>query len=89
MMKKILLALLVISSLAMAESASYGNVKLNNESKLEAVCTKASMLEDVKQRGCCSWHGGVAGCSGSSVVCNDGTYSPSCTCAKPMPKPLG
>lgn len=33
------------------------------------------------QRGCCSHHGGVAGCSSSGrQVCNDGTLSPSCTC---------
>lgn len=33
------------------------------------------------QRGCCSWHGGVSGCSSSGqIVCKDGTYSPSCTC---------
>jgi hypothetical protein len=33
-------------------------------------------------RGCCSWHGGVAYCDTSTgrYVCNDGTYSPSCTC---------
>lgn len=35
------------------------------------------------KQGCCSWHGGVAGCDTSvgRQVCNDGTYSPSCTCA--------
>jgi len=32
------------------------------------------------RRGCCSWHGGVAGCEYDQVVCRDGTYSPSCTC---------
>ena len=33
------------------------------------------------QRGCCSHHGGVAGCSSSGrQICNDGTLSPSCTC---------
>ena len=32
------------------------------------------------QQGCCSWHDGVAGCSGGRVLCNDGTLSPSCTC---------
>ncbi|MFA5603995.1 MAG: hypothetical protein WDA12_04035 [Bacilli bacterium] len=33
------------------------------------------------QRGCCSHHGGVSGCSSSGrQVCNDGTLSPSCTC---------
>lgn len=33
------------------------------------------------QRGCCSHHGGVAGCSENGrQICNDGTLSPSCTC---------
>ena len=34
------------------------------------------------QRGCCSWHGGVAGCDQSSgrQICADGTLSPSCVC---------
>ena len=30
---------------------------------------------------CCSWHGGISHCgSNGRYVCNDGTYSPSCTC---------
>lgn len=33
------------------------------------------------RRGCCSHHGGVAGCSPSGrQICADGTLSPSCTC---------
>ena len=33
------------------------------------------------KRGCCSHHGGVAGCSQNGrQVCRDGTLSPSCTC---------
>lgn len=34
------------------------------------------------KRGCCSWHGGVKNCDQVSgrIVCNDGTYSPSCMC---------
>jgi len=34
--------------------------------------------------GCCSWHKGVSHCDSSTgrQVCNDGTYSPSCTCPK-------
>lgn len=34
------------------------------------------------QRGCCSWHGGVAGCDSNigRQICRDGTYSPSCVC---------
>ena len=35
-------------------------------------------------RGCCSHHGGVAGCNSyGRQVCADGTLSPSCTCAPP------
>jgi len=36
------------------------------------------------RKGCCSWHGGVASCDSSvgRLICNDGTYSPSCTCEK-------
>lgn len=39
------------------------------------------------KRGCCSHHGGVAGCSSSGrTICNDGTLSPTCTCLAPTPK---
>jgi len=35
----------------------------------------------IAKRGCCSHHGGVAGCNNNgSVKCNDGTTSPTCTC---------
>lgn len=33
------------------------------------------------QKGCCSHHGGVSGCSSSGrTVCNDGTLSKTCKC---------
>lgn len=34
------------------------------------------------RRGCCSWHGGVSGCDDTvgRLICNDGTYSPTCGC---------
>lgn len=33
------------------------------------------------QKGCCSHHGGVSGCSSSGrVACNDGSLSPTCRC---------
>lgn len=36
------------------------------------------------QRGCCSHHGGVVGCSSNGKqICADGTLSPSCTCTPP------
>lgn len=63
------------------------NIKQNNIQKQETIC-KDLKIDEVKQRGCCSHHGGVSGCSNGKVVCNDGSYSPSCTCAVPL-NPLG
>ncbi len=35
----------------------------------------------VNKRGCCSWHGGVCGCSSyGRVICCDGVLSPTCRC---------
>jgi hypothetical protein len=41
------------------------------------------------QAGCCSKHGGVAGCNKSTnyLSCKDGTTSPSCTCEGTKTKP--
>jgi hypothetical protein len=33
-----------------------------------------------ERRGCCSWHGGVCGCSNGRARCCDGSLSPSCPC---------
>jgi hypothetical protein len=30
--------------------------------------------------GCCSYHGGVCGCSFGRLVCCDGIFSPTCKC---------
>lgn len=38
--------------------------------------------------GCCSYHGGVLGCAGTKVVCNDGQVSTSCTCNAPTRSPV-
>ncbi len=35
---------------------------------------------EVERSGCCSWHGGVCGCSGGRALCCDGVLSPSCGC---------
>ena len=37
-------------------------------------------LEVERGSGCCSYHGGVCGCSGGRAVCCDGQLSPSCGC---------
>jgi hypothetical protein len=48
----------------------------NNIIKLASL--KANNKE--QHRGCCSWHGGVCGCSDGRALCCDGTLSPSCGC---------
>ena len=77
--------LLTASTLLATVNTKYEN-KIKEQQSVE-VCKDSKAIE-VKQRGCCSWHGGVAGCSGGRVTCNDGTYSPSCTCNVPQ-SPLG
>ncbi len=37
-------------------------------------------LNCVARRGCCSHHGGVAGCVKSRLRCRDGSFSPTCVC---------
>ncbi len=44
--------------------------------------------EMIARSGCCSHHQGVCGCSGGTIVCCDGTYSPSCRCRKDEPVKL-
>ena len=41
----------------------------------------------VSSQGCCSYHGGIYDCDQTvgRLVCNDGTYSPSCLCRKKSP----
>lgn len=36
--------------------------------------------DTIERRGCCSWHGGVCGCSNGRTKCCDGTLSPTCGC---------
>ncbi len=47
-------------------------------------CRPGALISDdptiLAQRGCCSWHGGICGCSWGRIVCCDGVLSPSCTC---------
>lgn len=44
--------------------------------------TYSKTNEKIVQRGCCSHHGGVCGCSYGRTKCCDGSLSPSCMCLK-------
>ena len=44
------------------------------------ICLTIFPVNVFARRGCCSHHGEVAGCgSNGRQICNDGTYSPTCT----------
>jgi hypothetical protein len=69
---KIFLTLITLTLLSFSLSAE------------EIKCEQSIFLNDKSQefvqRGCCSHHGGVCGCSGGRQACCDGTLSPSCLC---------
>jgi len=50
------------------------------ENICEQLLSQNISKEELAQRGCCSHHGGVCGCSGGRAVCCDGALSPSCGC---------
>jgi hypothetical protein len=69
--------LFLVISIVFSSSISLFQIE-NNKDIVEF--SKSENIFEVQKRGCCSWHGGVAGCSGGRVVCSDGSLSPSCTC---------
>ena len=87
-MNKFLLTILISFVMSFSVFATTNENKSNALYKTNAsVCAKlkSENKQDTKeyvQRGCCSWHGGVCGCTGGRVVCCDSTYSPSCLCDK-------
>ena len=88
-----LLALLVavlMIGLAVPGVADIGDQYTEQEQVLPEVCPSLDQdgamigadarIFDEAQRGCCSWHGGVCGCSAGRTACCDGSLSPSCRC---------
>lgn len=71
MARRSLLLIVILAALSSGASASEPR---------DACSLSAGILADPEQRGCCSWHGGVCGCSTPRVVCCDGALSPSCRC---------
>lgn len=84
-MKKILVVILFLcASTCFAEDRENIVVQIKPMEAIQISCADTGLSlvqkEELGQSGCCSWHGGVCGCSGGSVVCCDNTYSPSCSC---------
>lgn len=69
MKKYLLFILLFIYSNCFAEDKSCEQLIKENPTQ-----------EQLAQRGCCSWHGGVCGCTGGRARCCDGKLSPTCGC---------
>jgi hypothetical protein len=69
-MKHLFLAVILLFSLA----------SIAEESVCEQLFSQNISKEELAQRGCCSHHGGVCGCSGGRAACCDGSLSPSCGC---------
>lgn len=61
-------------------------IKKADKATCEALKKSGASGKILAQRGCCSSHKGVCGCSGGRVVCCDQTYSPSCMCNHDDPK---
>lgn len=82
------LGIVSVIILAIALFLSFGNVNDsisdNNQvviSKVDFGTLNSNLVDiEIQKRGCCSWHGGVCGCSNGRVLCCDGTLSPTCTC---------
>jgi hypothetical protein len=73
-------------SLAISEPLPAGQLLIEEvPTQAEAVpsqeCDEAAPADNLLAKsGCCSWHGGVCGCSGGRALCCDGALSPTCGC---------
>ncbi len=90
-MKKIIMLGFILSTFIYGNSIE--NIKkeyLNTNARQTKICINNIIKSlTIERRGCCSWHGGVYGCStGGRVICNDGSLSPSCTCAVSTPSTI-
>ncbi|MBT6842938.1 MAG: hypothetical protein HOA17_03960 [Candidatus Melainabacteria bacterium] len=67
---------------ALAVAAAQGGSGGSSASGQRDVNTRKRALETCTRslRGCCSWHQGIYDVVGNSIMCVDGTYSPSCSC---------
>lgn len=93
-MKKIsliLLTLFLMANISFAQNLADKSVKSDKQleanqtllvsNNVKEIDNKIFLSKEIKleKRGCCSWHGGVAGCDESTgrIKCRDGSLSPS------------
>lgn len=80
MIKLVALLLVAAAPVAPAESPASKPTPTQSEQSVDCENRTFASREEAMQSGCCSWHGGVCGCSNGRKKCCDGTKSPSCTC---------
>ncbi len=80
-MKKLVNIFIIMVSLILTFTLPVLTEEIQNIDCFLKEISFTSPLADPERSGCCSWHGGVCGCSSTGrVICCDGTLSPSCTC---------
>lgn len=71
-------------------ACAQGSIKSESTAVSQPSCEQlrktGATADQLVQRGCCSHHSGVCGCSRRRVVCCDNSYSPSCLCNQDDPK---
>ncbi len=77
-MKKYYLVILGLFLTAIISFTAYGRMREHKQVYIKS--SSYISIDEPSRSGCCSWHGGVCGCSMGSAVCCDGTTSPSCGC---------
>jgi len=82
-MLRFLLVFLVGLNVAFAAGIK-DNLPAEGKTQEATQCVTLSSINKsaVERSGCCSYHGGVCGCSGGRQQCCDGKLSPSCLCHK-------
>jgi len=69
------------AELVSGEQVDAGEPAVQTDTSPSQECEEAAPTDNLLAKsGCCSWHGGVCGCSGGRALCCDGALSPTCGC---------
>lgn len=89
-MRKIFIFVVLITSMAFSTSGNsittidipdlQNKQELIKQQECDMLIATNATAEELQRSGCCSWHGGVCGCSNGRAKCCDGSLSPSCGC---------
>lgn len=80
MLKIMLLAAAIVTAPQLPSLPADNTVQPPAAEQVDCESRTFASADEAMQSGCCSWHGGVCGCSNGRKKCCDGKLSPSCTC---------